>query len=85
MTHGVFRVHDRGLPPCIIMVEQTTDVSKVQARGSVNAVVLKNDTKVKDVLTFSVYDTKPVHFISTAATSLKWVNKKRRVYDTRTN
>ena len=37
------------------------------------------------MVAFSVYDTKPVHFISTAATSLKWVKKQRTVFDTRTN
>ena len=85
MTHGVCRVHDRGLPPCVIMTEKTTDAAKAQARGSVKAAVLKDDAKVKDMVAFSVYDTKPVHFISTAATSLKWVKKQRTVFDTRTN
>ena len=85
MTHGVCRVHDRGLPPCVIMTEKTTDAAKAQARGSVKAAVLKDDAKVKDMVAFSVYDTKPVHFISTAATSLKWVKKQRTVFDTRTS
>ena len=85
MTHGVCRVHDRGLPQCVIMPEQTSDAAKARARGSVKAAVLKDDTKFKDMVAFSAYDTKPVHFISTAATSLKWVKTKRRVYDTRSN
>ena len=33
------------------------------------------------ICAFSVYDTKPVHFISTSASLLKWVKKKRKVYD----
>jgi len=71
MTHGVYRVHDRGLPQCVLMVEQTAEAAKAQARGSVKAAVLKDDTKVKDMLVFSVFDTKLVYFISTAATSIK--------------
>ena len=85
MTHGVCRVHDRGLPKCMIMKEQTTEAAKALARGSVKAAVLKGDSVVKDMVAFAVYDTKPVHFISTAATSLKWKEKKRRVYNTRSN
>jgi len=37
------------------------------------------------MVAFSVYDTKPVHFISTAALSLKWIKMKKQVYDKGTN
>ncbi len=37
------------------------------------------------LVAFSVYDTKPVHFLSSAATSLKWRSKKKKVYDSSTN
>jgi len=77
VTRGVCRVHDRGLPQCVIMPEQTSDAAKAQTRGSVKAAVLKDDTKVKDMVAFSVYDTKPVRFISTAVTSLKWIKKEK--------
>ena len=40
---------------------------------------------VKEMVAFAVCNTKSVYFISTAATSLKWKAKKRKVYNTRTN
>ena len=81
MIHGVCRTVDRGLPKCVIMDVEKTERLAAERRGTVKAAVLKEDTKVKDMVAFSVYDTKPVHFLSTAARSLKWMRKKRKVYD----
>jgi hypothetical protein len=36
---------------------------------------------VKDLVAFSVYDTKPVHFLSTACTNLCWKEISKKVYD----
>jgi len=77
----VCRVEGRGLPQSIKLKEETTDILNARARGIVKAAVLKGDPQVKDMIAFSVYDTKPVHFISTAATSLKWIKKKKLVYN----
>jgi len=44
---------------------------KAAARGQVKAMVLKGDDHTKDMITLSVYDTKPLHFISTTTLSLK--------------
>ena len=42
--------------------------------------VLKGDSQCPDLVATSVYDTKPVHFLSMSAESIKWI-KKRDVYD----
>ena len=81
MTHGVCRTSNRGLPKCVLMQEKCNDIEKAAARGQVKAAVLKGDEHAKDMIAFSVYDTKPVHFISTASLSLKWIKKKKLVYD----
>ena len=77
------RVADRRLPSCVIQQDAKGEKNTEAARGTVRAAVLKDDSKVKDLIAFSVYDSKPVHFLSSAATSLKWLKKTKRVYDTK--
>jgi len=51
-------------------------------RGKTKAAMLTNDSEIKDLVAFSVYDTKPVHFLSMACTSgLKWIEKRKKVFD----
>ena len=45
------------------------------------AAVLRGDTQCPGLVAVSVYDTKPVHFLSMACDSIKWVVKNRTVYD----
>ena len=45
------------------------------------AVVLTGHPDCPNVVTFSMYDTQLVHFLSTACMSLKWREKEKRVYD----
>ena len=71
MTHGICRTSNRSLPKCVLMREKCTDIEKAAARGQVKAAVLKGDDHAKDMIAFSVYDTKSLNFISTAALSLK--------------
>ena len=59
--------------------------SKSTCTSSVKDAVLKGDTKVKIMVAFSVYDTRLMHFITTSATSIKWVNKNGQVHNTRIN
>mmetsp|Transcript_65882 Transcript_65882/g.77413 ORF Transcript_65882/g.77413 Transcript_65882/m.77413 type:complete len:121 (-) Transcript_65882:754-1116(-) len=85
MTHGVCRTSGCRLPTCIIMQEKKTDGDKAAARGQVKVAVLKDNRQLKDMVVFYVYNTKPVHFIYTAALSLKWIKMKKQVYDKVTN
>ncbi len=39
---------------------------------------------IVDLVAFSVYDTKPVHFLSMACTGLKWIEKRKKVFDRET-
>ena len=43
--------------------------------------VLTGDPDCPNVITFSMYDMKLVHFLSTACTRLKWREKEKRVYN----
>jgi hypothetical protein len=46
-------------------------------RGATKAVALTDDPKVPDLVAFSVYDTKPVNFLSMACMGLKWIEKRK--------
>ena len=48
------------------------------------AAVLKGDDTCPDLVCTSVYDTKPVHFMSTICSSIKWITKKRRIFNVAT-
>ena len=77
MIHGACRTHDRRLPHFVIQKDVTTKQAKQVARGTVKAGILQKDKKVSNSVAFSVYDTKPVHFMSTTAKSLRWITKKK--------
>jgi len=46
--------------------------------------VLEGDEHCPNLVAFSVYDTKPVHFLSLSSTLLKWVEKVEVVFDKKT-
>ena len=52
-----------------------------KVRGTVITAELVGDSKCPSLISVSVYDTKPVHFLSMSAENIKWVEKKREVYD----
>jgi len=50
-------------------------------RGLTKAAVLEGDAECPNLVAFSVYDTKPVHFLSMSCTELKWIEKVKIVFD----
>ncbi len=81
MMHGVTRRKGRGLPSCIIQNEETNNKKAEKIRGMMKAAVLEGDPNCPNVVAFSVYDTKPVHFLSTNIAHLRWIEKQKKVYD----
>ena len=58
------------------------DINKAKKlHGTTKAAVLIDDVKCPGLIACSVYDTKPVHILSTCATSVDWKILKRTVYD----
>jgi hypothetical protein len=51
------------------------------ARGTIKGAVLEGYPECPNVVAFSVYDTKPVHFLSTCMQHLQWIEKNKKVYD----
>jgi Transposase IS4/SAP domain len=81
MVHGVARKSGRGLPKYVIQEEIKNAKEAEKVRGTTKAAVLEGDPECPNMVAFSVYDTKPVHFLTMAATNLKWVEKCKRVFD----
>lgn len=81
MMHGVTRASGRGLPEFVIQKEVTGVLEKQALTGTLKAAVLIGDNKCPALLACSVYDSKPVHFLSTAAKEIKWLTKDRQVHD----
>ena len=49
-------------------------------RGDTKAAVLEGGVECTDIVAFSVYDTKPVHFLSMAAEKLAWNINAKKIY-----
>ena len=54
-------------------------------RGKTKADVLEGGVDFHDLMVFSVYDTKPVHFLSMVAEKLVWDINEKEIYDNATN
>jgi hypothetical protein len=80
LCHGVARKSGRGLPKSIIQEEAKIKSQQDKIRGTTKAAMLTGDPEVPELVAFSVYDTKPVHFLSMACTGLEWIEKRRRVF-----
>ena len=53
----------------------------MRVRGMTMAAVLTDDPECPNLIAFSVYDMKPVHFLSMACTGLKWIEKWQKVFN----
>jgi hypothetical protein len=80
LCQGVCRTWGRGVPEKIVQKTEP-DVAKAGAlRGRTMVAVLEGDDSCPDLLCCSVYDTKPVHMMSTIAEKVEWIEMTRDVY-----
>jgi hypothetical protein len=80
LAHGVARTNGRGIPPSIIQKEEKNVSRAEQLRGTTKAARLINFDACPNLLAASVYDTKPVHILSSAADCVEWIVKEREVW-----
>jgi hypothetical protein len=81
LCHGVVRKGGRGAPNCIIQEEVKDRNKQIAVRGTVKAAHLQGDDVVKCLVASSVYDTKPVHYLSMVSVLLEWVVVEKKVYN----
>ena len=62
-VHGVTRKGTRVIPGCVVQEEQKSLKKQLEARGTTNAENLKGNPKCPDLISPSVYDTEPVHYL----------------------
>ena len=80
MLEGIARKTGRGLPQMIKQQEETTDERIEQAVRTVKAAECSIIGIPKKILAVSVYDSKPVYFLPSSATEIKWVKLTRKVW-----
>jgi hypothetical protein len=78
---GVTWTGSRGLPKSVLQDTKQKQADILGAHGTVKAVVLIGDADCPNLVAASVYDTKPVHFLSTVCESIRWIEKERLVFN----
>ena len=81
MAHGVTRPSLRGIPSCIKQNEVTRKKELEDVRHTVKAAKLTGDSICSDLVAISLYDTKPVYFLSNVCKEIKWIEKTKKVHD----
>ena len=81
MLHGVTRPSLRGVPNCVKQKEVTRKADLEKVRNTVKVARLKGDSVCKDLVCVSLYDSKPVYILTNACHEVKWIEKKKKVWD----
>ena len=81
LVHGVTRKWGRGIPDCVLQEEVKNKVAQIKVRGTVKAAKLIGDPGCPNLIASSIYDSRPVHYLSMVSKSIKWVTLERQVYN----
>ena len=77
---GVARKACRGVPLSVVQEEVIKPADQLKVRGTTKAAVLEGDIECPNLVAVSVYDTKPVHFLTTIVEEIQWVSKTKKVW-----
>ena len=80
LVHGVAHTNRCGVPPSIIQKEEKNKDRAEKLRGTTLATKLHDSDACPDLFAISVYDTKPVHILLTAAKCVEWIVKEKEVW-----
>ena len=81
MCYGVTRPGGRGIPKCLMQLEQTTKTGIARERGTLKVAHLKGDGVMPGLIAASLHDVKPFYFLTNACRQVKWIKKKRFVWN----
>ena len=79
--HGVTRKDLKGIPSCVMQTKLDNKDMAQKARGTIKVAVLEGDPGAKYLLAISIYDSKPVYFLSSVLDRVYWQIKTRKVYN----
>ena len=85
LCRGVARKSGRGIPPSVYQEEVKNITQQRDVRGTVKAAVLEGDPGCPNLVVSSVYDTKPVHYLSMVSELVEWVEVEKNVYNVETD
>ena len=81
MVQGMCQTDNRGLPKCVVNLVKTQDLDAAKVHGTIQAAVLKDNPLCEILVAASVYDTKPVNFLSMMCDDIKRLQKTRKIYN----
>jgi hypothetical protein len=81
----VTRTSGKGIPEDFVMTGELDPAKADKRRGESKCAILKEDLNCPDLIACSVYDTKPVHMLSTIAKTVDWTIMQRKVYSAGSN
>ena len=73
-----------GIPPSVLQVEQKSRKDQIKVRGTVKAVLLEGDAACPNLVSCSIYDTKPVCYLIMVCDTLKWVVMEKTCFNVET-
>ena len=79
LCHVVALKDCRGIPECLIQDEENNPVAQQAAQCTVKEDVLEVYPGCKNLIASSMYDIKPVHYLSMVYESIQWVDKDNMV------
>ena len=68
----------RGIPACVLQEEVKNCKEQLKVHGTVKAAILVGNPGCPNLIALSVYDTKPVYYLSMISNSIKWIVKERK-------
>jgi hypothetical protein len=80
LGHGVVRQHGRGVPPQVVQKEEKNVAQAERLRGTTKVARMINSRNCPDLLSVSVYDTKPVHLLAMVSDCVEWSIKRKKVW-----
>ena len=72
MFHGSVRDKGRGVPRCLYQKKETTKLAVAQAKWTLKVSTLKGYAAIPGNVALSLYDSKPLYFMSNACEEVKW-------------
>jgi hypothetical protein len=80
LVAGVCRKGGMGCPETVLQPELKSRKEQIQVRVTVKAAVMEGNADCLNMVAVSVYDPKPVHFLSTSCQLIEWITKDRKLF-----